>query len=192
MKDKIIKAFNDSVLVKQKFVKENVNLIVEVSKVVANSFAQGRKLLIFGNGGSASDASHIAAEFINRFKLERPALPAIALNTDMAVLTSISNDYAYENIFVRQLKALGQEGDIALGITTSGTSGNVLKALEEAKHKNLKTIAFTGVSNEKLDSICDYVFSVPTTDTPRVQETHITLAHVLCEMVEDILFESHR
>ncbi|MBC8413907.1 D-sedoheptulose 7-phosphate isomerase [bacterium] len=192
MKDKIIKAFNDSVLVKQKFVKENVNLIVEVSKVVANSFAQGRKLLIFGNGGSASDASHIAAEFINRFKLERPALPAIALNTDMAVLTSISNDYAYENIFVRQLKALGQEGDVALGITTSGTSGNVLKALEEAKHKNLKTIAFTGVSNEKLDSICDYVFSVPTTDTPRVQETHITLAHVLCEMVEDILFESHR
>ena len=192
MKDKIIKAFNDSVLVKQKFVKENVNLIVEVSKVVANSFAQGNKLLIFGNGGSASDASHIAAEFINRFKLERPALPAIALNTDMAVLTSISNDYAYENIFVRQLKALGQEGDIALGITTSGTSGNVLKALEEAKHKNLKTIAFTGVSNEKLDSICDYVFSVPTTDTPRVQETHITLAHVLCEMVEDILFESHR
>ena len=192
MKDKIIKAFNDSVLVKQKFVKENVNLIVEVSKVVANSFAQGNKLLIFGNGGSASDASHIAAEFINRFKLERPALPAIALNTDMAVLTSISNDYAYENIFVRQLKALGQEGDVALGITTSGTSGNVLKALEEAKHKNLKTIAFTGVSNEKLDSICDYVFSVPTTDTPRVQETHITLAHVLCEMVEDILFESHR
>ena len=192
MKDKIIKAFNDSVLVKQEFVKENVNLIVEVSKVVANSFAQGNKLLIFGNGGSASDASHIAAEFINRFKLERPALPAIALNTDMAVLTSISNDYAYENIFVRQLKALGQEGDIALGITTSGTSGNVLKALEEAKHKNLKTIAFTGVSNEKLDSICDYVFSVPTTDTPRVQETHITLAHVLCEMVEDILFESHR
>ncbi len=192
MKDKIIKTFQESIAVKQKFLDENIDTIIDVSKLIAEALNRGNKLLLFGNGGSACDASHIAAEFVNRFKRERPAFPALALNTDMAVLTSIANDYDYVNIFVRQLKAFAQDGDVVIAISTSGNSPNVLKAVEAAKVKELKTIAFTGAKGDKLASISDYIFAVPSINTPRVQETHITLAHVLCEMVEEILFESHR
>lgn len=192
MKDKIIKTFQESIAVKQKFLDENIDTIIDVSKLIAEALNRGNKLLLFGNGGSACDASHIAAEFVNRFKRERPAFPALALNTDMAVLTSIANDYDYANIFVRQLKAFAQDGDVVIAISTSGNSPNVLKAVEAAKIKKLKTIAFTGAKGDKLASISDYIFAVPSINTPRVQETHITLAHVLCEMVEEILFESHR
>ncbi len=192
MKDKIIKTFQESIEVKQKFLDENIDTIIDVSKLIAEALNRGNKLLLFGNGGSACDASHIAAEFVNRFKRERPAFPALALNTDMAVLTSIANDYDYVNIFVRQLKAFAQDGDVVIAISTSGNSPNVLKAVEAAKVKRLKTIAFTGAKGDRLASISDYIFAVPSTNTPRVQETHITLAHVLCEMVEEILFESHR
>lgn len=192
MKEKILKAFKESISVKQKFVDENIDTIIEVSRLIADTFNRGNKLLLFGNGGSACDASHIAAEFVNRFKKERPAFPAIALNTDMAVITSIANDYDYVNIFVRQLKALAQDGDVVIAISTSGTSPNVIKAVDAAKRKKLTTIAFTGVKGDKLAAKSDYVFAIPSTNTPRVQETHITLAHVLCQMVEEILFESHR
>ncbi|MEN8264286.1 MAG: D-sedoheptulose 7-phosphate isomerase [Nitrospirota bacterium] len=192
MKDKIIKTFQESIAVKQKFLDENIDTIIDVSKLIAEALNRGNKLLLFGNGGSACDASHIAAEFVNRFKRERPAFPALALNTDMAVLTSIANDYDYANIFVRQLKAFAQDGDIVIAISTSGNSPNVLKAVEAVKVKKLKTIAFTGAKGDKLASISDYIFAVPSINTPRVQETHITLGHVLCEMVEEILFESHR
>ncbi len=192
MKDKIIKTFQESIAVKQKFLDENIDTIIDVSKLIAEALNRGNKLLLFGNGGSACDASHIAAEFVNRFKRERPAFPALALNTDMAVLTSIANDYDYANIFVRQLKAFAQDGDVVIAISTSGNSPNVLKAVEAAKIKKLKTIAFTGAKGDKLASISDYIFAVPSINTPRIQETHITLAHVLCEMVEEILFESHR
>ncbi|MCK5506220.1 MAG: D-sedoheptulose 7-phosphate isomerase [Thermodesulfovibrionia bacterium] len=192
MKEKILKAFKDSIAVKEKFVKENIDSIIEVSRLLADTFNRGDKLLLFGNGGSASDASHIAAEFVNRFRKERPAFPAVALNTDMAVLTSIANDYDYADVFVRQLKALAREGDVVIAISTSGNSPNVIKAVEAAKRKRLKTIAFTGAKGDKLASKCDYVFSVPSGNTPRVQETHITLGHVLCQMVEELLFEAHR
>ena len=192
MKEKIINVFKESVAVKEKFLDENLETIVEVSVLLADTFSKGNKLLLFGNGGSACDASHIAAEFVNRFKMERPAFPAIALNTDVAVLTSIANDYDYNNIFERQLKALAQAGDAVIAISTSGTSPNVIKAVEAAKTKKLKTIAFTGAKGDKLASLADYVFAVPSANTPRVQETHITLAHALCQMVEEIIFESHR
>ncbi len=192
MKEKILKAFKESISVKQQFIDENLDTVIEVSRVIAETFNRGCKLILFGNGGSASDASHIAAEFINRFKKERPALAAIALNTDMAVLTSIANDYDFSDIFVRQLKALAQEGDIIIAISTSGHSPNVIKAVEAAKRKKLKTIAFTGAKGDKLASKTDYVFAVPSNNTPRIQETHITLGHVLCQMVEEILFEAHR
>jgi D-sedoheptulose 7-phosphate isomerase len=192
MKEKIIKAFKDSIAVKEKFVSENIDTIVEVSKLVADTLNKGRKILLFGNGGSACDASHIAAEFVNRFKKERPAFPAIALNTDMAVITSIANDYDYVNIFARQLKALAQDGDVVIAISTSGNSPNVIKAVDVARKKKLTTIAFTGAKGDRIASKSDYVFAVPSSDTPRVQETHITLGHVLCQMVEEILFESHR
>src|SRR5512139_1446621 len=140
----IIKAFEDSVSVKQRFVKENVGLIAKASRVIAEAFNDGKKLLIFGNGGSACDASHIAAEFVNRLKRERPGLPAIALNTDMAVLTSIANDYDFGEVFARQVKTLSEAGDVLIAISTSGASKNVLKAVDVARRKGLITIAFTG------------------------------------------------
>ena len=192
MRESIKKTFKESIAVKQKFVDENVDTIIEVSKLIAETLNRGNKLLLFGNGGSACDASHIAAEFVNRFKKDRPAFPALALNTDMAVITSIANDYDYANIFVRQLKAFAQDGDVVIAISTSGNSPNVLKAVDEAKKKKLKTVALTGGKGDRLASKCDYVFAVQSDNTPRVQETHITLGHVLCQMVEEILFESHR
>jgi D-sedoheptulose 7-phosphate isomerase len=192
MKEKIIGAFKESISVKKQFVEENIEMIMDVSQLIADTFNRGSKLLLFGNGGSACDASHIAAEFVNRFKRERPAFPAIALNTDMAVITSIANDYDYANIFVRQLKAIAQDGDVVIAITTSGKSPNVLKAVEVAGKRRLKTVALTGAKADNLLSKCDYTFAVPSDNTPRIQETHITLGHVICQMVEEILFEAHR
>jgi D-sedoheptulose 7-phosphate isomerase len=192
MKETILKAFKESVGVKEKFVQENIDTIVEVSKVIAEAFNEGKKLILFGNGGSATDASHMAAEFINRFKRERPGLPAIALNTDMAVITSIANDYDFSEIFAKQLKSLADEGDIVIAISTSGNSPNVLKAMDVAKKKKLTTVAFTGSKGERFASKATYAFIVPSDNTPRIQETHITLGHVLCQMVEEILFEAPR
>jgi len=189
---KIIKAFEESVAIKEKFVKEYAPLIAEVSKLIADAFNDGKKVLLFGNGGSACDASHVAAEFVNRFKKDRPGLPAIALNTDMAVMTSIANDYDYSEIFARQVKTLGEEGDITIAISTSGNSKNILKAVDAAKKKGICTIAFTGSKGERFAAKNDYAFVVPSDDTPRVQEVHITLAHVICQMVEEILFEAPR
>ncbi len=192
MQDKILKAFEESISVKEKFVKDNVDAIIEVSKAIADAFNDGKKLILFGNGGSATDASHIAAEFVNRFKKERPPLPAIALNTDVAVITSIANDYDFSEIFSKQIKAIGEEGDLVLAISTSGNSGNVLKAMEAAKKKKMKTIALTGTKGERFASKATYSFVVPSDNTPRIQETHITLGHVICQMVEEILFEVPR
>lgn len=189
IEEKILRAVEDSISIKEKFFKENIQTIREVSELIAKTLNEGGKILIFGNGGSATDASHIAAEFVNRFKRERPPLPAIALNTDMAVITAIANDYDYSEVFAKQVKALGQKGDVAIGISTSGSSRNVIKAVEAAKKRGLKTIAFTSTKGEKLISKVDYAFAVPSDCTPRIQETHITLGHILCELVEDILFE---
>lgn len=193
MKDKIIKAFEESISVKQKFmIEKNIEKIFEVSKLIASAFNEGKKLILFGNGGSASDASHIAAEFVNRFKKERPSLPAIALNTDMAVITSIANDYDFSDIFAKQLRAIANEGDIVIAISTSGNSPNVLKAIDVAKKKRLITIAFTGSKGDKLASKTTHAFIVPSDNTPRIQEIHITIGHVICQMVEEILFEAPR
>lgn len=189
MEERIRLAVEDSIRVKENFFRENIQKIVEVADLIAKTLNEGGKILIFGNGGSATDASHIAAEFVNRFKRERPPLPAIALNTDVAVLTAIANDYDYTEVFAKQIKALGQKGDIAIGISTSGSSKNVLKAIEVARKRGLKTVAFTSIKGEKLISKVDYAFLVPSENTPRIQETHITLGHILCELVEDILFE---
>ncbi|MDI1471371.1 MAG: D-sedoheptulose 7-phosphate isomerase [Thermodesulfovibrio sp.] len=189
IEEKIKRAYEESIRVKEQFFKENISLIREVAEIIAKTLNEGGKILIFGNGGSATDASHIAAEFVNRFKRERPGLPAIALNTDMAVITAIANDYDYSEIFSKQIKAFGQQGDIAIGISTSGSSRNVIKGIETAKKRGLKTIAFTSIKGEKLISKVDYAFAVSSEETPRIQETHITLGHILCELVEDILFE---
>jgi D-sedoheptulose 7-phosphate isomerase len=192
MKEKILREFKESISVKEKFIQGHLETVIEAAKAIAATFSEGNKLLLFGNGGSSADASHIAAEFVNRFKRERPGLPAISLNTDMAVITSIANDYDYSEVFARQLKSLAVEGDIVIAITTSGSSGNILKAMEAARKKKLKTIVFTGSKGEKIASKATYSFVVPSDNTPRIQETHITLGHVLCLMVEEILFEEPR
>lgn len=192
LKEKILKAFEDSAAIKQKFIKTHLNLVIETSRLISAAFNRGRKVILFGNGGSATDASHIAGEFVNRFKKQRPGLPAISLNTDVAVLTSIANDLDYSEIFSRQVKALTQEGDVVVALSTSGNSPNILKGVDAAKRKKAKVIAFTGSKGERLTKKCDIAFVVPSQDTPRIQETHITLGHVLCQMVEEILFEAHR
>jgi D-sedoheptulose 7-phosphate isomerase len=192
MKDKILKVFEESIEVKRKFAEDNVDTIIEAAKVIADSFNKGKKLILFGNGGSATDASHIAAEFVNRFQKERPSLPAISISTDMAVITSIANDYDFSEVYAKQLKSLSEEGDVVIAISTSGNSPNILKAMDVAKRKRLTTIAFTGIKGDKLASKATYAFIVPSDKTARIQETHITLGHVLCRMVEEILFEAPR
>lgn len=194
MKDEIIRIFEESAKLQQRFAKEYAEQVQEVVELIAGSFTRGNKLILFGNGGSATDSSHIAAEFVNRFILERPPLPAIALNTDMAVITSISNDYDYSEIFAKQLKALGHDGDVAIGISTSGSSPNAIKAFAAAKDMGIKTIAFTGNKNKggKLASMADYAFVVPSAETPRIQEVHITLGHTICQLVDEFLFGNGR
>lgn len=194
MKDEIIRIFEESAKLQQRFAKEYAEQVQEVVELIAGSFTRGNKLILFGNGGSATDSSHIAAEFVNRFILERPPLPAIALNTDMAVITSISNDYDYSEIFAKQLKALGHDGDVAIGISTSGSSPNAIKAFAAAKDMGITTIAFTGNKNKggKLASMADYAFVVPSAETPRIQEVHITLGHTICQLVDEQLFGNGR
>ena len=167
---------------------EVASAVAWISEVVVDAIERGNKVLLFGNGGSAADAQHIAAEFMNRFLIERPPLPAIALTTDTSVLTSIANDYAFDEIFSKQVKALGKKGDVALGITTSGSSGNVLKALRAAKKLGMTTIALTGEGG-KAASLSDIALQIPSRSTPRIQEAHIADGHILCDLTDTILFK---
>lgn len=188
MRENIITIFEESAQVKVRFARENAEKIADVVQLIAQAFREGKKVILFGNGGSAMDASHIAAEFVNRFLMERPPLPALALNTDTAVLTSISNDYDYSQVFSKQLAALGQRGDVVIGISTSGNSPNVIKAMETAKKNGMKTVVFTGGSGGTLAGMADYAFIAPTRATPRIQETHIALGHAICQLVDEALF----
>lgn len=188
MEDRIIKAFEESAALKLSFAEKNLKTIVAVVDLIVDAFHEGNKVMIFGNGGSAADAQHIAGEFINRFLIERPPLPALALSTDTSVITSIGNDYNFDQIFLKQIKALGKEGDIAWGISTSGNSPNVLKGLKAAKGIGMKTIGMTGKDGGKMGKMVDFHLNVESDMTPRVQETHITLAHVICELVDIKLF----
>jgi D-sedoheptulose 7-phosphate isomerase len=192
VKEEVIRIFEESAKVKIAFARENADRIVAVVRVIAQAFRDGKKVVLFGNGGSATDASHIAAEFVNRFLMDRPPLPAIALNTDTAVLTSISNDFGYDQIFSKQLAALGQEGDIVIGISTSGNSPNVIKALELAKKSGMKTVVLTGGTGGNMANKADYTFIVPSRHTPHIQETHATLGHIICQMVDEELFGGKR
>lgn len=192
MKEAIQKIFAESAQVTVKFAGENGDKIIEVVQLIAQAFRESKKVILFGNGGSATDASHIAAEFVNRFLMERPPLPAIALNTDTAVLTSISNDYDFSQVFSKQLAALGNEGDVVIGISTSGNSLNVIKAIDVAKKNGMKTVVLTGGTGGKMADIADYTFIVQTKVTARVQETHITLGHAICQLVDEELFGNAR
>ena len=189
MKDAIVKAFDESVRVKQAFLRDNIDALVQVVDVIVAAFRNGNKLMLFGNGGSAADAQHIAAEFTNRFRVERPPLPALALTTDSSALTAIANDYDYAQVFVKQLQALGKAGDVAMAISTSGNSPNVLAAVETCKKMKITTVGLTGGNGGKMVGEVDHLLCVAASrDTARIQETHILIDHVICEMVDQKLF----
>jgi len=184
----------ESIAVKQRLVDEEAMLqrIVAVAEKCVDAFRSGNKVLLAGNGGSAADAQHIAAEIVSRFEVDRPGLPAIALNTDTSMLTAIGNDYGYEKIFQRQLEANGVKGDIFVGISTSGNSQNVVNALLKAREMNILAVGLSGVDGGKMASACDICICIPSTSTPRIQESHITVGHIICAMVEQALFEQYR
>jgi D-sedoheptulose 7-phosphate isomerase len=187
MKNIILSILEDSINVKQRFVSENLDSMIEGADSLATCLASGHKILIFGNGGSAADAQHIAAEFVNRFQIERPPMAALALTTDTSVITSIGNDYHFDDIFSKQVAALGRKDDVAIGISTSGNSKNVIKAVHTAKDIGMYTMGLTGRGGE-LAMCADFVFSVKSDITARIQETHITLGHILCDLVDRTLF----
>ena len=188
--EKIIqKALRESIGVKEDFIKENTTKITFFAEKIALALTSDRKLLLCGNGGSAADAQHIAAEFINRYELERPPLPAIALTTDTSILTSVGNDYSFNEIFSKQIKALGVEGDVLLAISTSGNSANVIEAVKAAKSLGIFTVGLTGGEGGQLASLVDLSLVVKSSVTARIQETHILVGHIICELVDYLLFQ---
>lgn len=188
MKQIIQESVEESIKAKKEFFAQNTDKIESCASLMASALKKGRKILLFGNGGSAADCQHIAAEFVNRFQMERKPLPAIAITTDTSIITSIGNDYSYEDIFFKQIQALGKEGDIALGISTSGNSPNVIKAAREAQDMGLAIIGLSGSKGE-LKELSDFAFCVDSGTTARIQEVHILLAHILCDLTERILFD---
>lgn len=190
MKKIILDILKESVSVKEQFITSHADQILQAADRTAACLASGHKILIFGNGGSAADAQHIAAEFVNRFRIERPPLAAIALTTDTSIITSIGNDYHFDEIFDKQVRAIGLRDDIALGISTSGNSPNVVMAMKTAREMGLQTIALTGRGGGKLAEFANMLFAVDSKVTARIQETHITLGHILCELTDRILFPS--
>ncbi|NQU16783.1 MAG: D-sedoheptulose 7-phosphate isomerase [Candidatus Saganbacteria bacterium] len=188
MQQQIKDLLNESIEVKKKVLETLVPKIEEASKLIFKAFKDGNKVLIFGNGGSAADSQHIAAEFINRFKINRNPLPAMALSTDTSIITSCGNDFGFELIFTRQVQALAKKGDILIGISTSGNSLNVLNAIETGKKIGTKSIGLLGCGGGRIAPVVDLNLTVPSDDTPRVQEAHITIAHIICELVEGEIF----
>ena len=179
---------SESLRIKARFFEENKERIGETAETIAHGLRNGRKMLLFGNGGSAADSQHLAAEMVGRFGPDRAPLAAIALSTDTSILTAVGNDYGYEKVFARQIEALGQPGDTAIGISTSGNSPSVLEALDVARNKGLFTIGFTGETGGKMNGRTEALFRVPSRVTARIQETHILLGHILCELVDRQLF----
>lgn len=187
MKQIILETLEESIEVKEKSILSNLELITQAVDKMAQCLTSGHKILIFGNGGSAADAQHIAAEFVNRFQIERPPLAAIALTTDSSILTSIGNDYHFDDVFSKQVAALGNKDDLAWGISTSGNSKNVVNAMAVAKEKGLMTIGMSGKGGVLAD-MADLTFRVDSDTTARIQETHITIGHILCDLVDRTLF----
>jgi D-sedoheptulose 7-phosphate isomerase len=176
--------------IRERFFAEKSEYLVDLGRTLAVCLAKGGKLLLCGNGGSAADSQHLAAEFVNRFKLERPPLPAIALTTDTSALTAIGNDYGFDQVFLKQVQALANPGDILIGISTSGTSPNVIAALKEARRKGVTTVGMAGESGGEMVPLCDHLILVPSAETALIQEVHIAAGHVLCHLVDHFLFEA--
>jgi D-sedoheptulose 7-phosphate isomerase len=188
LRNRLLEIFKESIRLKESFLKANMEVLEEAIRTLASVLGQGNKILLFGNGGSAADAQHIAAEFVNRYIMDRPPLPAIALTTDSSVLTAISNDFGYEEIFEKQIKALGNKGDAAVGISTSGSSPNVLRGLKVAGQRGLIPIGIGGPTESPMKEVCRYYVPVEGAATPRIQEVHITIGHAIVEVVDHILF----
>jgi len=186
----IVKQIEDSIELK-KYLRQETKNLVAMADLLVDAFRKGNKVLLFGNGGSAADAQHIACELAGKFYLDRDPLPAIALTTNTSSLTAIANDYSYEEVFGRQVKGLVKQGDVVIGISTSGNSPNVLRGIEEAKRLGATTIALTGRGG-RLSELADYVLSIPSGDTPRIQEAHITAGHIICYLVEQALFGNRK
>ena len=191
LEELIEKILADSLKVKETFIKDNVSGLIALSEKIADAFMNDRKLMLCGNGGSAADAQHIAAEFVNKFKLERPPLPALALTADTSIITSIGKDYSFKDIFSKQIKALGVEGDILLAISTSGNSGNVLSATQDAQARGIYVAGFLGNDGGKLKDQVDLALVVDSRETARIQESHLLAGHIICLLVDQLLFKSH-
>ena len=190
LKNEIISKIQESIAVKERIIACSALLenIEKAADVIVSAYQNNKKVLLAGNGGSAADAQHIAAEFSGRFYFDRQPLPAEALHVNTSFLTAVANDYSYDEVYARMVKASGAEGDVFIGISTSGNSENIIRAIEIARQKGMYVIGFTGESGGKMKTCCDCLLNVPSNDTPRIQEAHITVAHIICEFVEKRLF----
>lgn len=189
MRDKIKDILLESIQVKEEMMRSSINQIIEIVNILISCLKKGGKIILFGNGGSASDSQHIAAELVGRFTKDRTGLPAIALTTNTSVLTSLSNDYSFEVVFAKQIEALGKEEDVAVGISTSGKAKNVNAGIRQAKKMGIKTIVLTGTSGAELAKTADVSLIVPSNITARIQEAHITVGHIICQLIEEKMFE---
>lgn len=193
MSEQIKQIISDSIAVKQQLLndKATIKRLNEVTNLIVEAFHRGKKVLFCGNGGSAADAQHLAAEFSGRFYLDRDALPAEALHVNTSYLTAIANDYSFEVAYARLIKGIAHDGDVLVGLSTSGNSTNIVEAFKAAKEKGMITVGFTGETGGKLKELSDYLFNVPSTVTPRIQESHIMLGHIICQLVEERYFATH-
>jgi D-sedoheptulose 7-phosphate isomerase len=185
---RLAEAVAEAVQVKKRLVAEQGEQVIAAARLLADTLKAGGKILLFGNGGSAADAQHLAAEFVNRFQVERPPLAAVALTTDTSILTAVANDYDFREVFVKQVQALGRPGDVAVGLSTSGSSPNVVAALVAARDLGLRTLALSGGDGGPVARAAELAIVVPSRHTPRIQEVHITIGHVLCDLVDYLLF----
>lgn len=190
MKEKIVAIIKESIQVKEELIKTQVDKIDEAAQLIYSVLKKRGKVILFGNGGSAADSQHIAAELIGRFKIERPPLKALALTTNTSILTALANDYGFEHTFSRQIQALGEAGDVAIAISTSGNSPNVIAATIKAKEMKISTIGLTGGDGGELSEIVDVAILIPSPSTPRIQEAHIVVGHIICELVESLFVTS--
>ena len=186
--ERIQEAIRESIEAKEALTEEDHRMVLEMAYTMVEALSQGNKIIWMGNGGSAADAQHLAAELVSRFYKERDGLPSLALNTNTSVVTAIGNDYGFDHVFRRQVEALARPGDVVVGISTSGNSPNVLTALDEARRRGLVTLALTGKDGGKLPGRAEVVLVVPSQDTQRIQECHIAILHAICEVVEERLF----
>lgn len=194
MKRMIVSQIRDSIQTKEAILANDklIDKIIDAVQMINDALNSGKKVLLAGNGGSAADAQHIAGEFVSKFYFDRPALPAIALTTDTSILTAIGNDYGYTHVFSKQLEALGNKGDVFIAISTSGNSSNLINALEVCRKKDIYSIGLTGMSGGEMTKLCDLVLNVPSRETPRIQESHILIGHIMCCLVEEAIFGINR